>query len=70
MFGSFENDNDNVFGWGATNESSRRHTNPSKNESYEVRRRKNESITRDYFRNIYGEDPWNLGFEVPDWDWN
>lgn len=36
----------------------------------EVRRQRNEMITRDYFRKLYGEDPCMLGFEVPDWKWD
>ena len=36
----------------------------------ETRRQRNEQITRDYFRNLYGADPWDVGLEVPDWKWD
>ena len=36
----------------------------------EVRRQRNEMTTRDYFRGVYGTDPWDVGFEVPDWKWD
>ena len=42
----------------------------AKYEDYETRRRRNETITRDYFRNLYGADPWDVGLEVPDWKWD
>lgn len=37
--------------------------------NFEARCLRNEQTTRDYFRNTYGVDPVDLGFNVPDWDW-
>lgn len=52
---------DNTCGWG------------HKSQSYErpeIRRQRNEAVTREYFRNLYGDDPVEMGFEVPDWKWD
>ena len=66
LFGIFNNNEADFgvssnYGWGI---------NTPNHESYEARRQRNERMTRDYFREIYGADPMDLGFEVPDWEWN
>lgn len=42
--------------------------NTPRQDSYEACRQRNELLTRDYFRGLYGADPMELGFEVPDWE--
>lgn len=66
MFGCFNNNGadfgaSNNYGWGV---------NTPNHESYDNRRQRNEQITRDYFRGLYGSDSREFGFEVPDWEWN
>lgn len=66
MFGFFNNEETNFgapnyYGWGSST---------SNHEGYDARRQRNEQKTRDYFRGLYGADPVELGFEVPDWDWD
>ena len=75
MFGFFGSKND---GWGSgPNDdygfSSVLHNKNDRScygSDYESKRLRNERITRDYFHNIHGTDPVDLGFQVPDWDWS
>lgn len=75
MFGFFESDNCNWFsdsndnyGFGSVDHS--RSNCPYGISDYESKRLRNEGITRDYFREIYGADPNDLELQVPDWDWS
>ncbi len=75
MFGFFGSDKD---GWFSGSNDDHWFSSASYNKNnrsgcvsdYEAKRLRNEQITRDYFRNLYGVDPVDLGFQVPDWDWS
>lgn len=75
MFGFFGSNNDGWFSGlnddcGFSSSFNNRNNRSSGMSDYESKRLRNEGITRDYFREIYGADPNDLGLQVPDWDWS
>ncbi len=75
MFGFFGSDNSGWFSesngdyWFSSAPCNRNNRSGCEDD-YEAKHLRNEQITSDYFRGIYGADPNDLGFQVPDWNWS